>query len=100
MKLTLAASCIAGLLAVGPVAAQTTPSTGQQPPTVARPPAPAQVEDPHKPGSPGTQSGAAPAEQGAPASGTTQDRRSSPSGSLPPSSDGMIKGGGDRIYRN
>jgi hypothetical protein len=112
MKLTLAASCIAVLLAAGTVAAQTTAPAGQQPGTVVRPPAPAPIEDPQKPGSPGTQSGAAPSEQNAPASGATQDRPSSSPGGAPSSSmegmtpgtqgsaDDRMKSESDRIRRN
>jgi len=64
MKPIFAALGTAALLAVGTVAAQMTPSDPQPSPVV-RPPAPAIADNPQTPGSPGTQSGLAPVEQGA-----------------------------------
>jgi hypothetical protein len=72
MKLIFTALGTAALLAVGTVAAQMTPAD-PQPSTVVRPPVPALAENPQTPGSPGTQSGVAPAEQGALARGMSQD---------------------------
>ena len=64
MKPIFAALSAAALLAVGTASAQMTPADPQPATTVVRPPVPAIADDPQTPGSPGTQSGVAPVEQG------------------------------------